>query len=45
MDAAKKTKHRQGQRIKGNGNVTITWLAPLAHKGTGKIEDMKAVIK
>ncbi|WP_175533472.1 hypothetical protein [Proteiniphilum saccharofermentans] len=25
--------------------VSKTWLAALAHKGTGKIEDMKAVLK
>jgi hypothetical protein len=25
--------------------VSKTWLAALAHEGTGKIEDMKAVLK
>ena len=47
MDTTKKktkTTARSMSASKQN-KVSKTWLAALAHKGTGKIEDMKAVLK
>ncbi|MFY9173021.1 hypothetical protein SAMN05216331_1194 [Porphyromonadaceae bacterium KH3R12] len=46
MEAAKKTKITARPMPKRHREkVSKTWLAALAHKGTGKIEDMKAVLK
>lgn len=46
MESAKKIKETtrpmpKRQRTK----LSKAWLAALAHRGTGKIEDMKAVLK